>query len=239
MGTVDPVLPIYNAHTFYILCKAIFFIYFYFQVWALCTDTGAGVWYEPYCGRDTRVEDLGLGQGPNTVLQLAKNAGLVPGEELFFDNLFTSFDLLEQLSENGLGGTGTVRQNRLNRVPIAKKKDIEKKSVERGTSQAVFNEDQVLVVWKDNKAVYMGSNKYGMDPPSTCNRFNRIQRQSVVVPVPACVKEYNRGMGGVDLLDNLVACYRILYRKIEDTITNFLCFFINFIQVLIKIFEVK
>ena len=215
-----------HIHFIYYVKHIIYF--FNFQVWALCTDTGAGVWYEPYCGRDTRVEDLGFGQGPNTVLQLAKNAGLVPGEELFFDNLFTSFDLLEELSENGLGGTGTVRQNRLNRVPIAKKKDIEKKSVERGTSQAVFNEDQVLVVWKDNKAVYMGSNKYGMDPPSTCNRFNRINRQSVVVPVPACVKEYNRGMGGVDLLDNLVACYRIPYRKIEDTITNYLMHFYQF-----------
>ena len=107
----------------------------FFQVWALCTDTGAGVWYEPYCGRDTNVDDVGLGQGPNTVLQLAENAGLVPGEELFFDNLFTSFDLLEKLSEKGLGGTGTVRQNRLNQVPIVKKKMLEKNTVERGTSE--------------------------------------------------------------------------------------------------------
>ena len=170
------------------------------------------MWYEPYCGRDTHVDDLGLGQGPNTVLQLAKNASLVPGEELFFDNLFTSFDLLENLSERGLGGTGTVRQNRLNRVPIVKKKDLEKKTVERGTTQAIFNEDQVLAVWKDNKAVYIASNKYGMEPFSTCDRFNRIERKSIQVPVPACIKKYNAGMGGVDLLDNLVACYRIIYR---------------------------
>ena len=86
---------------------------------------------------------------------------------IFFDNLFTSFDLLERLSERGLGGTGTVRQNRLNRVPIVKKKELEKKTVERGTFEAVFNGDQVLVAWKDNKGVYMGSNKYGVDPLST------------------------------------------------------------------------
>jgi hypothetical protein len=42
----------------------------YFQVWALCTTNGEGVWFEPYCGRHTCVEDQGLGQGPNVVLQL-------------------------------------------------------------------------------------------------------------------------------------------------------------------------
>ena len=140
------------------------------------------MWFEPYCGRDTRIDDLGLGQGPNIVLQLAEKASLVPGEEIFFDKLFTSFDLLERLSERGLGGTGTVRQNRLNRVPIVKKKELEKKTVERGTFEAVFNGDQVLVAWKDNKGVYMGSNKYGVDPLSTCNRYNRVERKSSACP---------------------------------------------------------
>ena len=84
------------------------------------------------------MDDLGLGQGPNIVLQLAEKSSLVHGDELFFDNLFTSFDLLEKLSERGLGGTGTVRQNRLNRVPIVKKKELEK-TVGRGTFQTMFN----------------------------------------------------------------------------------------------------
>ena len=104
------------------------------------------------------MDDLGLGQGPNIVLQLAEKSSLVHGDELFFDNLFTSFDLLEKLSERGLGGTSTVRQNRLNRVPIVKKKELEK-TVGRGTFQTMFNKYQVLIAWKDNKAVYMGSNK--------------------------------------------------------------------------------
>ena len=213
----------------YILYKANS-IFLYLLIWALCTSTGAGVWYEPYCGRDTRVDDLGLGQGPNIVLQLAEKSSLVPGEELFFDNLFTSFDLLERLSERGLGGTGTVRQNRLNRVPIVKKKELEKKTVARGTFQTVFNKDQVLVAWKDNKAVYMGSNKYGVNPVSTCSRFNRVERKKVQVPVPAVVQRYNSGMGGVDLLDNLVACYRIPFRNIEELITNNLIIFFHFLS---------
>jgi hypothetical protein len=59
------------------------------------------------------------------------------------DNLFTSFPLLEKLSEMGIGGTGTVRQNRLHKIPIIKKKELEHKTMARGTSETLFRKDQV------------------------------------------------------------------------------------------------
>lgn len=37
------------------------------------------------------------------------------GSLVYFDNLFTSFPLLQKMSELKMGATGTVRQNRLNR----------------------------------------------------------------------------------------------------------------------------
>jgi hypothetical protein len=117
----------------------------------LCTADGSGVWFEPYCGADTRVEDQGLGQGPNVVLELIEKAGLTAGSELFFDNLFTSFPLLTRLSEMEIAGTGTVRQNRLHRVPIISKKDLEKKSTTRGMADVLYQGDKVLVGWRDNK----------------------------------------------------------------------------------------
>ena len=158
------------------------------------------------------MEDQGLGQCPNVVLDLVNKAKLPKGSDVYFDNLFTSFPLLSQLSDLGIGGTGTLRQNRLFRVPIATKKNVEKNSVERGYNEAMYHEDQVLAVWKDNKAVYMASNKWDIEPFTTCRRFSRVQKKTVNVPVPGLVQKYNRGMGGVDLLDNLVACYRIPYR---------------------------
>ena len=83
------------------------------------------------------------------------------------------------------------------------------------------------MAWKDNKAVYIVSNKYGMEPISTCSRFNRVEKKTVQVPQPACIKKYNSRMGGVDLLDNLVACYRIIYRILMEDKTNFLLHFLN------------
>ena len=44
-----------------------------------------------------------------------------------FDNLFTSVSLLTELSQRGIGGVGTVRENRLNGVPLVSKKVLEKK----------------------------------------------------------------------------------------------------------------
>lgn len=124
----------------------------------MCTADGSGVWFEPYCGADTRVEDQGLGQGPNVVLELIEKAGLTAGSELFFDNLFTSFPLLTRLSEMEIAGTGTVRQNRLHRVPIASKKDLEKKTTARGTTDVLYQGDKVLVGWRDNKVGFLFEN---------------------------------------------------------------------------------
>jgi hypothetical protein len=76
---------------------------------------------------------------------------LPPGTELFFDNLFTSFPLLDRLSEMKIAGTGTVWQNRLHKVPVISKKDLEKKTVVRGHTDVVFKNKVVLVGWKDSK----------------------------------------------------------------------------------------
>jgi DNA excision repair protein ERCC-6 len=207
----ESMIPYYGRHSSkqYIRGKPVRYGY---KVWSLCSADGSGVWFEPYCGRHTLIEDKGLGQGPNVVLDLVAKAKLSPGSEVCFDNLFTSFPLLDKLSEMEIGGTGTVRQNRLNRVPIMKKKDLEKKTVDRGTSHVVYREDQVVVAWKDSKAVYVASNKHHADISQSCRRYCRVTKKDIAVPIPDMIRQYNSGMGGVDLLDNMVAVYRVPYR---------------------------
>ena len=68
-----------------------------------------------------------MGQGPNVVYALLKKANIPKVSHIYMDNLFTSFPLLNKLSEMEIGGIGTMRQNRLNNVPIMNKKDLEKK----------------------------------------------------------------------------------------------------------------
>ena len=56
----ESMIPYYGRHSSkqYIRGKP---IRFGFKVWSLCTADGSGVWFEPYCGRDSCIEDLALG----------------------------------------------------------------------------------------------------------------------------------------------------------------------------------
>ena len=193
---------------------------FGFKFWGLCNDGGYIRHVEPYCGESTLIEKTGLGQGPDVVLGLANKGNLPPGTDLYFDNLFTSIPLLEKLGEKGLGGTGTMRQNRLGPIPINKKKEVEK-DWDRGDFAEVFTDDMNVTVWKDNKAVFMASNKYqaeevvenGKEKLQTVKRWSRADKKTINIQMPDIVKKYNSHMGGVDLLDQQTACYRIRVRK--------------------------
>jgi hypothetical protein len=97
-------------------------------------------------------------------------------------------------------------------VPIKSKKELEHKAIPRGTTDILYRKDQVLVGWKDNKAVYMASNVHGAKMDRCCRRYNRVEKRDIQVPIPAMFQHYNARMGGVDLLDNLVSVYRVNYR---------------------------
>ena len=73
-----------------------------------------------------------------------------------------------------LAGTGTVRQNRLNRVPVKNKSDLEK-NVPWGTMDVVYKDDVALVGWKDSKAVYCASNQFKGTSQSSCSRYNHAE----------------------------------------------------------------
>ena len=152
-----------------------------FKIWAMCTADGSGVCFEPYCGRSTLIKDRGLGQGPNVVLDLVEKTDLLPGTELFFNSIFTSFPLLEQLSDKQLAGTGTVRQNRLHKVPIMTSKEMDKKDHKRGSTDIVYKDDIVLVNWKDNKPVHVASNKFGAAALNTYRRWSRAEYKALHV----------------------------------------------------------
>ena len=183
-----------------------------FKVWGLCYADGSLLHVEPYCGSCTRLEKSGMGQGSDVVKGLVMKAEMAAGTKVFYDNLFTSVPLSLWLSGQGFGGTGTMRQNRLYAVPIPKKKEIET-YYNRGESISIYSEDIVLSAWMDNKPVFVLSNCFPAEPFVTAKRWCRIEKKKVDLPMPATIEAYNQGMGGVDLLDQMVACYRPHIRK--------------------------
>ena len=60
-----------------------------YKVWALCDYKGHTVHCEPYCGESTQLETFNMGQGPDVVVGLVKDSGLLEGTKIYFNNLTT------------------------------------------------------------------------------------------------------------------------------------------------------
>ena len=114
--SVDKIMiPSFGKHSMkqYIKNKPVKYRY---KVWSLATSDGVGLTFEPFCGKDSRVEDAGMGQGLNVVKELVSKTNIPKGSDVFTDNLFTSFSILNWMSSQGFGMTGTVRNNRLKSI---------------------------------------------------------------------------------------------------------------------------
>ncbi|XP_037928816.1 piggyBac transposable element-derived protein 3-like [Teleopsis dalmanni] len=80
--------------------------------------------------------------------------------------------------------------------------------MKKGEHAALYEHKKELIVvrWKDNANVTVLSNHSFIKPFSKAKRYDRTQKMNVDVDVPRLIKEYNLGMGGVDL-DNALANY--------------------------------
>ncbi|KAJ8351852.1 hypothetical protein SKAU_G00233280 [Synaphobranchus kaupii] len=140
-----------------------------------------------------------VGASGNVVLRLAQPIPKQQNYKLFLDNWFTGVPLILTLAQQGIHCTGTVRGNRLPGVLMS---DVELKRTGHGSFEqkiAVVGETILHVVkWYDNRSVTLLSDYIGASPVTEVERWD--QKVITKVPCPAVVKEYNKNMGGVDLL---------------------------------------
>lgn len=127
----------------------------------------------------------------------------------YIDNLFTSFNVLKHLKDNGFDATGTVRENRIPKsYPLQTKPAMSK--LPRGTTD--FRTDRTIGIlicrWVDNKPVLVASTSSGMNPAFQVRRYSRSQHREIMVDQPFAIKQYNQFMGGTDRMDQDVARYR-------------------------------
>ena len=128
---------------------------------------------------------------------------------IYVDNYFTSFRLIEAVGERGHFLTGTVRSNRVENCKFQSVKNFSKAA--RGTEEHFLDGAGKFIVvrWNDNGVVTMASNAHGVNPMQRATRFSVRERRQVKIPMPSVVSMYNKRMGGVDRMDQNVACYRI------------------------------
>ncbi|CAI9727322.1 Hypothetical predicted protein [Octopus vulgaris] len=150
-----------------------------------------------------------FGLGGNVVLDLIDAVGAPDskGFEIFFDNYFTSIQVMEKLFEKGICASRTCRENKTARCPFKTKTEM--KARLRGAADFKSTSNIVAVKWKDNNDVVLLSNfeTYKM---STVERYDRPQKKYVPVPQPENIQNYNKYMGFADLLGHKIGSYRIL-----------------------------
>jgi hypothetical protein len=148
----------------------------------------------------------------NVVIRLSRAIPKHRNHRVYFDNYYTTIPLITYLVSQGIHSLGTVRRNRIPNCTFLAEKVINKKS--RGTSYAYIvvydNIPVTSVLWKDNKLVTLLSSYCGILPDKTICRFDKKERKNIEVSFSSIIKEYNKHMGGVDLLDSLIGRYKTI-----------------------------
>jgi DNA excision repair protein ERCC-6 len=198
----ESMVPYYGHHSckMFIKGKPIRFGY---KIWMLCSSNGYPYNLQVYSGKDP--ENSGpLGHRViDKMIQVLDNPS---NHEIYFDNFFTSYDLLMDLRAKGVKATGTVRDNRTRSCPLIDIKNFKKEN--RGFHDYRSNGSVEFVRWNDNSVVTIGSNHLSHSPLGKAKRYSRKDKKRVDISQPHLIKRYNEGMGGVDLLDRLLGTYR-------------------------------
>ena len=124
---------------------------------------------EPYCGKDTNLPEIGLRQGSDVVLGMIEKCDLTKGSTMAMDNFFTTLPLLDKLTDMGMYGVGTIRENRLHGAPLKKKAALQKET--RGTFNYISDGNNLLIAWRNNKIVVVATNCLSLNPVLSTKRW--------------------------------------------------------------------
>ena len=136
---------------------------------------------------------------------------LSKGSTVPMDNFFTTLPLLNKLTDMGLYGVGTIRENRLQGAPKKKKAGLQKETGE--TFDYTSDGNNLLVSWRDKKVAIVATNYLSLNPISSTKRWSKAEEKQVDIPMPNPFKDYNANMGRVHLFDQFVSTYCVRIRS--------------------------
>lgn len=187
-----------------------------FKLFMLCGTDGFICNTEVYSGQENEERfrppnEPDLQASSNIVVRMVRNVPRNCNHRIYFDNYFSSLALVHYLAKMGIYSLGTVRRNRIGNSTLPKEAELKKKK--RGVSferMGIYKGIPITtVLWKDNTYVTLISSYVGKLPVTKVRRFLRSQKKHVEVNCSAIICEYNRFMGGVDLLGSHIGRGRI------------------------------
>ena len=203
----ESMVPYYGRHSakMFIRGKPIRFGY---KIWALCGKDGYPYKLKLYKGKEYNQTKLPLGTRiVNDMMSTIESCSAFTKHEVYFDNFFTSHSLLKSLAEQNIRATGTVRENRTAGATKSMKSNAYMKKAERGDFDFRCDGEVYVCKWNDNAIVTIASNHETHLPLHEATRRVKSTPKTKVKQ-PFLVHKYNEGMGGVDLMDRLLAKYR-------------------------------
>ncbi|KAK2190175.1 hypothetical protein NP493_87g02016 [Ridgeia piscesae] len=178
------------------------------KVWVLAeSDTGYLSKFQVYTGRAPGGQERGLTH--RVVTDLVDH---LYGQytQVYFDNFYTSPDLLTYLHARQVYACGTVRANRKNLPTALLPKNV---NLQRHEFKVAQKDELSFVVWQDTKPVCVLSNFHDPTAMGAVSRRVRLGGGAQQVAVPAVVADYQKYMKGVDLMDQMVGYYIIQHRS--------------------------
>lgn len=137
----------------------------------------------------------GIGHAEKVVLKLANNY-LNNGHSIFMDNFYNSYSLAKKLLEKNTYCTGTLRAGRKESP-----KDIITKKLQKGETYAAYRDGIMIGKWRDKREVLYISTEFCNEMVETHNK------RGVLKEKPRPIAEYNKYMGGIDRMDQMMAYY--------------------------------
>ena len=176
-----------------------------FKVWMRAeSKSGYVSEFDVYTGKKGDRVERGL--GASVVMNLTKKI-INKNHHVYFDNFFTSINLLLDLQRLGIYSNGTMRADRKG-FPADLKKYIKKGLPERGQHVAVQCRNLVVTLWQDTKPFFCSSTN--ADPNKTSSVTRKKKDGTLIsLPCPQSVLLYNEHMGGVDRNDQLRGYYHV------------------------------
>ena len=143
-------------------------IKFGYKIWSLCGNDEYPYHLDVYCGKAEGPGNefrLGGKVVPEMVDVLENmNDNDISNCEFFFDNYFTSYELMEKLRDDVILGTGTVKENRISGANEILDSNNALKKTERGTYNFCCTESIFLTSWNDNSVCQVISNCHQVEP---------------------------------------------------------------------------
>lgn len=182
-----------------------------FKIWVMtCARTGYMLSFKVYEGKEISHVEGTLGE--RTVLHMSEPYHS-KGYALYFDNFFSTIELLSNLLQKNTFACGTFRTNRKH---YPKDHLLNDNQLKLGESDFVADEKTGISVckWHDRgkKCVVVISSLHDPSIKVDVVRTNKEAKKEKV-PCPQSVAEYNKFMGGVDLFDQYLASYSISWKS--------------------------